>query len=101
MLEVILMAGSKLNDIAEKLWKDPSERNWKELSQTLKKAGAKYYNVVFNKGKIAKKDDLREAYAEIFDAKEKQIAKVPVFKSKGKGIEGATIYLKGLLNINK
>lgn len=95
------MAGNKLNEIAEKLWKDPSERNWENLGRSLKKSGARYYNVVFNKGKIAKKDDLREAYAEIFDAKEKQIAKVPVFMSKGKGIEGATIYLKGLLNLNK
>ena len=95
------MASNKLSEMAEKLWKDPSEKNWKVLGQTLKKGGAKYYNVVFNKGKIAKKDDLREAYAEIFDVREKQIAKVPVFMSKGKGIEGATIYLKGLLNINK
>ncbi len=95
------MAKDQLKEIAEKLWKEPTEKNWKSFAAALKKSKAKYYNVVFSKGKLAKKDDLREAYAELYDGKEKQMAKVPVYISKGKQVGGATIYLKGLLNINK
>ncbi len=95
------MAKDQLKEIAERLWEEPSEKNWKSFSGILKRSGAKYYNVVFAKGKLAKKDDLREAYAELYDGKEKKIAKVPVFMEKGRKVEGTTIFLKGLLNINK
>ena len=95
------MTSNGLTVMAEKLWKDPSEKNWEVFGRSLAKNGAKYYSIVFSKVKLAKKDDLREAYAEIFSANGQRIARVPVFKSKGKGIEGATIYLKGLLNINR
>lgn len=96
-----VMANARLNEAAERLWKAPSEKNWKSFGAAIKRGKVKYYNVVFSKGKLAKTDDLREAYVELYDAKERQVAKAPVYVSKGKGVEGATIYLKGLLNINK
>ena len=86
-----------LSTIADKLWDNSCEENWAEFAGALKGSGAKYYRVVFgNKGKLNKVQELTKSYAEIYDAKYKQIAKVPIFKTVGKKIEGATIYMKGL-----
>ena len=94
--------GNKINDIADALWKDESEKNWKEFAKALPKSGLKYYRVVFLKEeKLKKAQDLTKSYAELYDAKEKLVAKIPIFEKKGKKIEGATYYMKGLLTINK
>ncbi|MEM3839293.1 MAG: hypothetical protein QXF01_01800 [Candidatus Micrarchaeaceae archaeon] len=95
------MANDNFREVAAKLLEDPSEKNWKEFSSALKRSKAKFYNIVFAKGKLSKKDDLREAFAEIYDSKERLLAKVPIFMKKGGGIEGTTIYLRGLLSLNK
>ncbi len=95
------MAKDKLEEISGKLWKEPTEKNWKSFGLMLKRSKAKYYHVVFAKGKLANKDDLRKAYAELYDAKGNELARVPVFMEKGRNVEGTTIFLKGLLNINK
>lgn len=75
---------------------DPSENNWKAFAAAFKKSGAKYYRVVFTAGKLKGIDGLRSSYVELYDSKYKSIGRVPVFTNVGKGIEGATIYLKGL-----
>lgn len=92
------MASEKIMKIVEMLNNDPSEKNWELFEKELPKSGIKYYRVVYTS--LKNKDDLRRSYAELFDAKGKLVGRVPIFK-KGKKIEGATIYLKGLLNINK
>ncbi|MCW6160295.1 MAG: hypothetical protein LVQ95_04385 [Candidatus Micrarchaeales archaeon] len=93
---------NKILDIAEALWRDESDRNWKEFVKALPESGIKYYRVVFLKGeKLKKAQDLTKSYAELYDAKEKLVTKIPIFEKKGKKIEGATYYMKGLLTINK
>lgn len=90
-----------IEDISRELWKSPTSANWEKLSRSLPRSGIKFYRVVYQKGKIANKEDLRDSYVELYDSKERMVTKVPVFKREGKGIRGATIYLKGLLNTNK
>ena len=84
------------------MFKEPSEKNWQAFAEALPKSGLKYYRVVFQKDqKLKKAEDLTESYAELYDAKEKLVLKIPIFKKEGKKIEGATYYMKGLLTINK
>ncbi len=90
---------SSIEEIIEELWKNPSEKNWEAFAKKLPKSGLKYYRVVYPKGKIKRVEDLKKAYAELYDAKEKFVAKVPVYKKNGK-MAGATYYLKGLSSIN-
>ncbi|MDE1846120.1 MAG: hypothetical protein KGH53_02475 [Candidatus Micrarchaeota archaeon] len=90
------------NEIAQRLWKDQSEDNWKELAASLKKDNVKYYKVFFEKkSKLNKIEDLRKSYAQLYDSKYRSVAKVPIFKKGKNGMEGATIYLKGLMVNNK
>ncbi len=91
---------TEITIIAEALNGDPSEKNWKRLSSSLSGAGVAYYKVFFEKGKLKNTEDLRNSYATLYDRKKKLVAKIPVFKKSGKGIEGATIYLKGLSILN-
>jgi len=94
------MKNDEIIKIADALQKEPNETNWEKFAKALKKSGIKYYRIVYVSLKNA--EDLTKSYAELFDAKGKLVTKVPIFKSsKGKKVEGATIYLKGLLNINK
>jgi hypothetical protein len=86
--------------IASELWRDPSKKNWEKLSSALNKNGITYYKIFFEKGKLKKTEDLRNSYMELYNKKEKLVAKIPIFKKEGKGIEGATIYLRGLLILN-
>ena len=89
--------GQALSAIAERLWDSSSEENWLEFAKALKNSKARYYKVVFgNKGKLTKVQELTKSYAQIYDAKHNPMAKIPIFKTKGKKIEGATIYMKGL-----
>ncbi len=98
---VVNMAVKKISEMADTLWKEPSRANWKKFDAVLKKSGIKYYSVKFEDGKLNKKSDLLRSYVELFDSKEKFVAKVPVFEREGKKIEGATINLIGLSILNK
>jgi len=89
-----------MENVGKLLWENPSEKNWKTLASSLKKGGIVYYRVFFEKGKLNKTQDLRRSYAGLYDKKENLVAKIPIFKREGKRIEGATIYLKGLLILN-
>ncbi|MDE1856336.1 MAG: hypothetical protein KGH49_03840 [Candidatus Micrarchaeota archaeon] len=96
------MKKDNFNQIAENLWKDQSEKNWEALAGSLKKSNVRYYKVFFEKkSKLNKIEDLRKSYARLYDSKYKSVAKIPIFKKGKKGIEGATIYLKGLLINNR
>ncbi len=89
-----------IEEIAEKLKKDPNEENWKVLSSALKKGNVFHYRIFFGKGKLNNTQDLKKSYIELYDKKEAKLARIPIFVSKGKKIEGATIYLKGLSILN-
>ena len=94
------MKNDEIIKIADMLQKEPNETNWEKFAKALKKSGIKYYRIVYVSLKNA--EDLTKSYAELFDAKGKLVTKVPIFKrDSGKKVEGATIHLKGLLNINK
>jgi len=87
------------SEIAKRLTEDPSEENWKKFAAALKKSSAKFYRVVYMHGSLKNAEDLRQSYAELYDSKKKLIARVPIFKNMKNGVEGATIYLKGLENL--
>jgi len=94
------MKNDKIIKMADALQKEPNEANWEKFAKALNKSGIKYYRIVYVSLKNA--EDLTKSYAELFDAKGKLVTKVPIFKrDDGRKVEGATIYLKGLLNINK
>ena len=96
------MASGKIKEAVEALWDDPQAKNWERFSKSLKGSGVKYYKVVFeSENKLRKLDDLRDSYVALYDSKSKQVYKVPLIKKDGKKLRGATIYLKGLLNLNK
>ncbi len=90
----------EMKKIVDELNKNPIEENWEKFAKALPKSGLKYYRVVYQKSSLKNAEDLRKSYAELYDKNGKLVYKVPIFK-KSKKIEGATIYLKGLLNINK
>lgn len=91
-----------ISEAAELLFEEESEANWKKFAAALKRSDARYYKVVFEKGKLDNEEDLRSSYAELYDEREGLITKVPIFKKLDKNrIEGATIYLKGLVVLNK
>ncbi len=92
----------KISDIADALWKEPSEKNWKSFAATLGKSSVRYYKVIFaNEGKLNKMQDLTKSFAELYDSKYKLVTKVPIFKKEGKKVRGSTIYLTGLQVSNK
>ncbi len=93
------MAGMK--NIVEELNREQSKANWEKFGNALKSSGLKYYLVKFNKGKVNALEDLRKAHAELYDSKGKLAYKIPIIMNNGKNIRGTTIYLKGLLNLNK
>ncbi len=95
------MAANKLSAAAERLWKEPEEKSWRAFSSALKGSSARYYRITFqNNGKLNKVQDLAKSFAKLYDAKYNELAKVPIFMKKGKGITGATIYLMGLQVLN-
>ncbi len=83
------------NRFIEEFNRNPSEDNWKKFMGIMKKDKAKYYYIAFPAG-VKGKGSLRDAYAVIYNGQRKQLYKIPVMKTVGKKIEGATIYLKGL-----
>ena len=91
----------EMKKVVEALNEEPSKGNWERFRKALGKSGMKYYIVKFDKAKVNKSEDLRKAYAELYDAKGKFTYEIPVVMNKGKKIRGTTIYLKGLLHLNK
>ena len=81
--------------------KSQSKGNWEKFGNALKTSRLSYYLIKFDKGKVNQLEDLRKAHAELYDSKQKLQYKVPIVMNNGKKIKGATIYLKGLLNLNK
>lgn len=95
------MKGNDMKSIDNTLWKDPSEKNWSDFAGRLGRSGIKFYKVFYEKGKLANREDLRDSYVQLFDSKGKPVIRVPVYMQEKGRVRGATIYLKGLLNINK
>ena len=97
-----MASNSRLKDAADALWKEQSEDKWREFAKALNSSNAIYYKIVFaDEGKLSKMQDLTKSYAELYDAKYKPIAKVPIVKNEGKTVRGATIYLMGLQVSNR
>ena len=96
------MAADKMKQTIDTLWKDPEPKNWDKFTSVLKKSKIRYYKVVFkNKNALKKLDDLKDSYVELYGADYKLSYKAPLIKKDGKKIRGATIYLMGLLNMNR
>ncbi len=95
------MPKTDIGEIAGALWKAPVKANWEKFVKALPKSGLKYYRVVFKKGKIKRIGDIVEDYAELYDAKQKLVTKIPIYEKVGNKVTGATYYMKGLLTINK
>lgn len=95
------MANSEMEKIVEALWKAPTKENWGKFVKALPKSKLKYYKVVFKKGKIKHVEDLVHDYAELYDAKQKLVTKIPIYQKNAGKIDGATYFMKGLLTINK
>ena len=85
-------------DIIAQLQANPSEENWKKARPRVLKDG-KYYFTFYPKG-IRGSLSLKGAYVVIYDKRMKSLYNVPIVKRAGKGVEGATWYLKGL-SINR
>jgi hypothetical protein len=89
------MAIKKEDSFIAEFNKNPDEKHWESFKTKMKKDKAKYYYVVYP-GSLKGKLSLRDAYAVIYDAKFKQLYKIPIIKTTKEGIEGATIYMMGL-----
>jgi hypothetical protein len=87
----------KIIDLAGKLWREPSKKNWESFAKSVGKSPVEYYKIVFaNEGKLNRMQDLTKSFAELYDTKHKLVTKVPIFMKNGKKVDGATIYLVGL-----
>ncbi|MCL5679867.1 MAG: hypothetical protein M1465_00790 [Candidatus Marsarchaeota archaeon] len=75
--------------------KEPSVENWKSALPVIKSSGARYYRIFYEKG-LKDKDNLKKAYAVIYNASYKRLFKIPVIEMSGSKVEGATKYLIGL-----
>ncbi len=95
------MPSSQFEKIVEELNKNPVRENWEKFQSLLPKSKAKYYKTFYVDGKLRGVQDLTKSYVEIYDSSQKPIARIPIFVKDKKKIEGATYYLKGLLNVNK
>ncbi len=91
---------SEVVKAAERLWGGQSEENWRAMTKAISASDLKYYRIVFERDRLDRLEDLRRSYAELYDAKERAVARVPIFKSRGGKIEGATINLVGLSVLN-
>ncbi len=93
-------ADTNLDRAIEALNAKPSAENWKNALGAIKKSKAKYYRIFYEKG-LKNTDNLKNAYAIIYDASYKRLFRIPVIEMEGKGIKGATKYLTGLKINNK
>jgi hypothetical protein len=86
------------SDLIKQLQESPTEENWKRARPRILKEG-KYYFTFYPKG-IRGSLSLKGAYVVIYDKRMKSLYNVPIVRRAGKGVEGATWYLKGL-SINR
>jgi len=86
------------SDLIAQLQENPTEENWKKARPRILKEG-KYYFTFYPKG-IQGSLSLKGAYVVIYDRKMKSLYNVPIVRRAGKGVEGATWFLKGL-SINR
>ncbi|MCL4373624.1 MAG: hypothetical protein M1360_01235 [Candidatus Marsarchaeota archaeon] len=91
-------AKKSLDAIASALWSNPSDDNWKLLYNALKGSNARYYKIFYES--LKNREDLTKSFARLYDSRLRPIARIPIIRRKGKGVEGATIYLKDLKNAN-
>lgn len=75
--------------------KEPSVENWKSALPVIKGSGARYYRIFYEKG-LKDRDNLKKAYAVIYNASYKRLFRIPVIEMSGSKVEGATKYLIGL-----
>ncbi|MCL4388049.1 hypothetical protein M1567_02765 [Candidatus Marsarchaeota archaeon] len=73
----------------------PNAENWKSALPLIKKSGAKYYRIFYDSG-LKDKDNLKNAYAVLYDSSYKRLFRVPVIEMHDGKIVGATKYLVGL-----
>jgi hypothetical protein len=79
----------------------PTRANWERFSKALKTSDIRYYSIKFDRSRVNSREDLRKAHAELYGASERLAYDIPIVIEEGRKIRGATIYLKGLLNLNK
>ncbi|HUC38906.1 MAG TPA: hypothetical protein VL944_02130 [Candidatus Acidoferrum sp.] len=94
------MVKIKENKMATELSEHPDKKHWESFAAYLKKSKAKYYKVFFPK-KLKKLKDLKSAYAVIYDSRYVPMFSIPIIMKTAGKVQGATIYLKGLINTNK
>ncbi len=90
----------KENRVVKDLEAHPDKKHWESFGAYLKKSKAKYYKVFYPK-KLKKLADLKSAYVVIYDSKYIPMFRIPITMKNNSKLEGATIYLKGLLNTNR
>ena len=86
--------------VVEELNAHPDKKHWEAFRRYLLKSRAKYYKVFYPK-KLKSRGDLLAAYVIIYDSGYAPMFRIPVTMRAGSAIQGATIYLKELLNTNK
>ena len=85
-----------LEELGRELLRSPDEKNWERFEKAIKKSDVAYYRPFFGKGRLKNTQDLKNSYVELYDGKNRIVARVPIFLKKGKNFRGATMYLKGL-----
>ena len=83
------------NSAIEALNSKPNAENWESALPLIKKSGAKYYRIFYDSG-LKDKDNLKNAYAVLYDSSYKRLFRVPVIEMHEGKIVGATKYLVGL-----
>ncbi len=92
---------ANISKITGELGRSPTLENWERFRKTMGSYGIKYYSIKLLGQSIRGLEDLSNAYAELYDSREKHLFRVPIIMSSGKGVRGATSYLNDMLNLNK
>ncbi len=87
--------GNDSDSALEALNSKPNAENWKSALPIIKKSGAKYYRIFYDSG-LKDKDNLKKAYAVLYDGSYRRLFKVPVIEMHEGKVVGATKYLVGL-----
>ena len=88
-------AETDLDSAVQALNSKPNAENWKSALPIIKKSGAKYYRIFYESG-LKDKDNLKNAYAVLYDGSYRRLFKVPVIEMHEGKVVGATKYLVGL-----
>jgi len=83
------------DSVVEALNSKPNAENWKSALPIIKKSGARYYRIFYDSG-LKDKDNLKKAYAVLYDGFYRGLFKVPVIEMHEGKVVGATKYLVGL-----